>query len=205
MAPALGALILAGGRSRRMERDKALLVWRGRTLLDHAHDLAAAMGAAPILLSGRPGGLPDPVPDLGPIGGVLSLARHWRTRRQALPARWLLLPVDMPALDVAALAPLLADGVEPVTHYAGRPLPAVLRLGSGGAEAIIEAIEGAVLAVPAEDDGRAGRRLSLHRLWARLGAPALPLAAELEEAFCNINTPAEWTRFLSRHGDAPHT
>ena len=94
----LGALILAGGRSRRMGRDKASLIWRGHSLLDHARRLAQAAGADPVLISGRKDGLADPLPDLGPAGGVLALVRHWQAAVDCLPARWLLLPVDMPAL-----------------------------------------------------------------------------------------------------------
>ena len=58
----LSAVILAGGRSVRMGRDKALLRINGETLLARTTRLAHEAGAAPVYLSGRegvPGALPD--------------------------------------------------------------------------------------------------------------------------------------------------
>jgi molybdopterin-guanine dinucleotide biosynthesis protein A len=46
-------LLLAGGRSRRMDRDKAGLDWHGRTLGEHQAATLAASGAWPLLLSCR--------------------------------------------------------------------------------------------------------------------------------------------------------
>jgi len=46
-------LILAGGLSRRMGRDKAVLVLRGRTLLERAVDLVRAAGGEPVVVGRR--------------------------------------------------------------------------------------------------------------------------------------------------------
>ncbi len=51
--PTAAGLLLAGGRSRRMNRDKAALDWRGRTLGEHQAATLFASGAWPLLLSCR--------------------------------------------------------------------------------------------------------------------------------------------------------
>ncbi len=193
----LGALILAGGHARRMGRDKAALVWRGRSLLDHACAIARDAGAEPVLISGRPGGLADPLPDPGPAGGVLALALRWRDAAGHLPARWLLLPVDMPGLEAGDLAPLCRDAKAPVVHFENSPLPAVLRLSPAVVEVLAEAIGNAGNAQTAAPAGE--RVLALHRLWARIGACVLPLPQEAKGRFVNINTPDDWREFLARH------
>jgi molybdopterin-guanine dinucleotide biosynthesis protein A len=64
----LTGFILAGGRSTRMGRDKALLDWNGRSLLDHMMNLAGTV-ANPVHVVGRPP-LPDRMPGLGPLSGI---------------------------------------------------------------------------------------------------------------------------------------
>lgn len=47
---AVGAVVLAGGRSSRMGRDKAGLQWRGTTLLQRTVDVVGAAVAGPVLV-----------------------------------------------------------------------------------------------------------------------------------------------------------
>ncbi len=96
-------VILAGGRSSRMGRDKALLPFQGRRLLDHVVDRiapqvrrlaisgdAARLGEWPFAI------LADPVAGQpGPLAGVLA-AMRWAQRFGA--ARVLTVPVDTPFL-----------------------------------------------------------------------------------------------------------
>ncbi len=110
-APVFG-LILAGGSSSRMQRDKAALPYQGRNQLDRAFDLAARH-VAEVFVSVRASQADDPlrshhpliidsVAGEGPIVGI----------RSALAARpdvaWLVLACDLPFLGDAALAHLLA-------------------------------------------------------------------------------------------------
>src|SRR5438552_1093774 len=62
--------VLAGGRSTRMGRDKALLNWHGRTLLDHMVGLLRTV-ADPVHVVGRDP-LPDRLPGLGPLSGIAT-------------------------------------------------------------------------------------------------------------------------------------
>jgi molybdopterin-guanine dinucleotide biosynthesis protein A len=126
---------VAGGQSRRMGRDKALLAWGESTLLDHTISRLDQACDAVRLLTGpeaRYGdrGLPadvDAVPGTGPLGalytGLLGL------RGEALG---LFLAVDLPWVPVSLLRALpgLAEGfdaVAPVSARGPEPLCAVYR------------------------------------------------------------------------------
>src|SRR5262245_42677693 len=53
-----------------MGRDKALLDWHGRTLLEHMTSLLSTV-ADPVLVVGR-NQLPDRLPGLGPLSGIAT-------------------------------------------------------------------------------------------------------------------------------------
>ena len=114
--PPVHALLLAGGRSKRMGRDKADLLYEGRTQLERTLELLAQLNI-PASLSIRDGqSLPksavnagvSPIydhPDLqniGPLGGMISALSE--LSGYAL----LVLACDLPFLDVATLKMLLA-------------------------------------------------------------------------------------------------
>jgi molybdopterin-guanine dinucleotide biosynthesis protein A len=127
--------VVAGGRSRRMGRDKALLPWGGTTLLDHA--VARLHEACPEvrILCGAEhryaaAGLPvdvDVVADAGALGGVLT-----GLQRLGAGAAGLFLGVDLPLVPAALLRYLLEcaldrDAVVPVSPRGPEPLCAVYR------------------------------------------------------------------------------
>lgn len=130
----LSGLILAGGRSSRMGRDKAGLVLPdGRTLLQRQADILRAAGSAALFASVRRGtevDLPgatfvqDCVPDAGPIAGIAAGLR-------AAPAGLVIVvAVDMPHLGEEHLRKLVslatdACGVVPVQDGQMEPLAAV--------------------------------------------------------------------------------
>lgn len=173
-------VVLAGGRSRRMGRDKALLDWRGRSLLDHALARFAEAGIAHAVVSGdRPthAGIPDTHPGEGPLAGLLAVAcRH--------PGRRLLLvPVDMPRLPAAWIEALSRAHAEAdALHFAEAPLP--LR---------IQATPDLVARLTGWLDDPGGPR-ALRHLLREFGAVALPTPAGVDDAFENANTPEDWTR-----------
>src|SRR4030095_15536507 len=67
---ALSGFILAGGKSARMGRDKALLDWHGRTLLDHMTELISNV-TDEVHVIGR-ARFPDRLPGLGPLSGIAT-------------------------------------------------------------------------------------------------------------------------------------
>jgi molybdopterin-guanine dinucleotide biosynthesis protein A len=112
----LYGLILAGGYSRRMRQDKALLNYHGQSQLAHTYTLLSSV-CSQVLISCREDQaekewpldptLP-PLPwtydrfhNLGPLGGILTAMM---THPQAA---FLVLAVDLPWLDLATLAHLI--------------------------------------------------------------------------------------------------
>lgn len=101
-------VVLAGGKSSRMGRDKAWLSFFGQPLLCRVADVLADV-TGEVLVSGRdpsPFGLnipwlPDDMPELGPAGGVLTALAA--SRRACL-----VVSCDLPFLDAPTLFRLVA-------------------------------------------------------------------------------------------------
>jgi molybdopterin-guanine dinucleotide biosynthesis protein A len=180
--PAPAGIVLAGGRSSRMGRDKALLPWHGRTLLEHMRGLLRQAGAQRVWVSGAYpafAGIPDRIAHCGPLGGLYSVA-------MAMPdgPAWVV-AVDMPRLTPALLQRLHAAHRGGCTALAGHPLPMLLDI-----DADCRALLAAML-----DDPHGPR--SLHALQQRLATRRLPLAPGDEACLFNCNTPVQWQEAAS--------
>jgi molybdopterin-guanine dinucleotide biosynthesis protein A len=110
-APVCG-LVLAGGRSSRMQRDKAALSYHGRTQLEWAMSLLEPH-VERAFVSVRPDQKDDPVrarfarivdmhDNLGPIAGILAAQAQYPN------VAWLVLACDLPFLDASTLEHLLS-------------------------------------------------------------------------------------------------
>ncbi|MGD1938593.1 MAG: molybdenum cofactor guanylyltransferase [Cyanophyceae cyanobacterium] len=107
----LNVIILAGGKSRRMGQDKALIQWQGATFLERCARVAFAVGdrctvvtpwaeryqaALPVDLVAHIYWCPDPVPGSGPPLAIAQLL----TLAPAVDHPWtLVLACDLPKLD----------------------------------------------------------------------------------------------------------
>src|SRR5690606_24867161 len=96
-------VVLAGGLSRRMGRDKATLALAGRSLLDRSIDALIAAGL-PVLVVGRSAlargdvqACEDDEPGRGPLAGLATALR----RAQGAPI--VAVPCDVPDLDAEAV------------------------------------------------------------------------------------------------------
>jgi molybdopterin-guanine dinucleotide biosynthesis protein A len=109
---AIYALVLAGGRSTRMQRDKAALTYHGRTQLEWAVSLLQSH-VQRVFVSVRPDQTSDPVrarfdqivdtrEHLGPVAGIMA------AQAQHPKVAWLVLACDLPFLDHATLTHLIA-------------------------------------------------------------------------------------------------
>jgi molybdenum cofactor guanylyltransferase len=182
--------VVAGGRSRRMGRDKALLPWGSSTLLDDAlarlrtacADVRILTGAEPRYLDRGATVVLDYVRDIGPLGGIEAAL--------ASPgvAAGLFLAVDMPFVPVALLQALIAwgddaDAVVPVAAGGAQPLCALYRR---------SCLEPVRASLKAGDYRMTGfwSQLRVREVpesdLARFGPPAT--------LFDNVNTPADYTR-----------
>lgn len=140
--PPLYGLVLAGGESRRMGRDKALLQHDGRSQLAHAFALLDAICEC-VFVSTRASQRNDPertrfplivdrYDDIGPAAGIL-------TALETHPGvDWLVVACDLPNVDRSTLAELLRHraGTRPFAAFASsqdglpEPLCAIYRAGS---------------------------------------------------------------------------
>ena len=185
---AIVGFVMAGGRSRRMGRDKALLPWGAGTLLDHAVTRLRAVCREVRVLSGRERryadrGLPvdvDGIADGGPLAGLATALAV------AAPRSVLLLGVDMPFVTVPLLAHLrdalaAADAAVPV--LAAGPEPLCAAYGAACGSAVQEALAAGDRKMTSFWTRVRVRRLDEDDL-APFGAGA-PL-------FRNLNDPAEY-------------
>lgn len=132
------AVILCGGRSRRMGRDKALLPVNGEPLLMRQIRLVWSLKPTELFLSVRAEAgavpnvgtaeniqlLPDAHPECGPLGGIATALESISTNHV------LFLAVDMPRMSAKVLRSLLAacspySGAAPRLNNLIEPLAAV--------------------------------------------------------------------------------
>ena len=146
-------MVLAGGQSRRMGRDKAtLLLPTGQTLLQRAQALVRSLEDQnglrflPALVSGKvDSGIADAVPDRGPLAGLYSVSRFLQQRGMPCDAL-LVVPVDMPLLRRADLQKLCEEGTGIGAHavcFGSYHFPLWLRLNRHSLKYLREFIQGA--------------------------------------------------------------
>jgi molybdopterin-guanine dinucleotide biosynthesis protein A len=140
-APVFG-LVLSGGQSRRMGRDKALLTRDGKSQLAHAVELLERHTDR-VFVSTRPGQendaerarydcIVDRYEDMGPLAGIISAMREYPD------ADWLVVACDLPNINDETLAFLLENRstTQPFTAYTSshdglpEPLCAIWRAGT---------------------------------------------------------------------------
>lgn len=182
MVGAVAGAVLAGGLSRRMGRDKAAILWRGRTLVEHQAATLKAAGCDPVVQIGgtETSGLAvfaDHYPGQGPLGGVL-------TAFSATSANWIaIVACDVPLLRAASVIRLIDTvawdcDIDVTVAQSGRrePMCAVWRVGSS-----MERLERM---------WRDGER-SLHGALAALNVVEVPVSAQ---EMVNVNTPSDLIR-----------
>jgi molybdopterin-guanine dinucleotide biosynthesis protein A len=193
--PRVGGLVLAGGQSRRMGCDKALLKVDGQTLLLRAINLLRPY-AGSVAILGPPGRyeslgvpvIPDRWPGQGPLAALLTglerSANDWNV----------FLACDLPLLNAQFIELLLRsiqrdnfDAVVPRTSSGWHPLCAAYRRTcaaqmrkslDAGRPAIVDLLPDLQVDIITEE------RLT---------------KAEIdEEILLNVNSPKDWQRVLSR-------
>ena len=129
----LSALLLAGGESRRMGRDKATMEFDGQPLWERQLELLRALGPQEVFVSARtvPAWLPagvgllvDEPPSRGPINGLAKALAAIKT------THLIVLAVDMPFMTAGELRGLFeltteACGVVPTLDDRAEPLAAI--------------------------------------------------------------------------------
>lgn len=178
--PQVVAYVLAGGQSTRMGRDKALLPYHGKTLLESIHaQLAGICGQAFVVgPAARYASLGLPLiedihPGCGPLSGIEAALAH--------ASEWAFIAAcDMPGLQNEAIREILhlaqseteAKIIMPLSPD-GLPEPLCAAYHRSILPAVRKSLETGVFKVT---DALAG----------------LPLLTLPSRPFPNVNTPAEW-------------
>jgi len=190
------AILLAGGYSSRMGKNKAELPFGGMRMLDYQVHRLRLLGIEEILIAGYSGSLaysdrsgcgndpavrivPDLFPHRGPLSGIhagLTAAGH---------ASCLVLSVDAPLVPYSVLLELIEQ------HIAG-----VTVLGHDGqVEPLIGVYDRAL--APLCGEILAGENSSVRQLFARADFRVFPSKAE-PLLLSNCNTPEEYARLVRR-------
>jgi molybdopterin-guanine dinucleotide biosynthesis protein A len=154
VAENIAGFILAGGKSSRMGRDKAMLEIGGVTILDRTMALIRGVGIEPVLVgapvefsravAGRV--IEDEWPGAGPLGGIITALR-------ASQKSWnLIVACDLPYLTREWLEFLVARGLSSkadavVPMNEGGPEPLCATYARSTEEPLVAAFEGGVRGV----------------------------------------------------------
>lgn len=188
----VSALLLAGGKSIRMGRDKALLDFDGEPLWHHQLRTLRMLQPEKVLISGSPRKeweqwetVADAIPDAGPLAGVSA------GLRSCCSPLLIVLAIDLPLMTSDYLCSLVArcgeeQGVVPTLAGGFQPLAAVYP------RSCLEVAEGCL----------AGPNFSMHGFVAKAVAAGLirlqPIRPNELELFTNLNTPADYERTRPR-------
>ncbi|MEE2525726.1 NTP transferase domain-containing protein [Hyphobacterium sp. HN65] len=166
----LAGIILTGGQSSRMGEDKAGLVWKGQSFLDHARDRLAGAGCNLVRISGRAGddAIPDTMKNAGPARAIFDVIEALRLEAGG----YLFLPVDLPLLTAADLCRL--TGATRPRAFKGHPLPCFIPAGSD---------------LPETPSGR-----SVYRLLETMDVEWMDAGHDLAQRLFNVNTPDDLDR-----------
>ncbi len=167
----IAGIVLAGGRSSRMGKNKALLEYNGTSLLNHMMVLLQKAGLSELYVSGTFDGckaIPDRQAYEGPACAMYDVWAHLESKAYEAV---LYVPVDMPLLSFKALELLLAqeEGAYFEEHY----LPAFIPTSKFSAYS-------------------KQQERSVRALLNVFEIKAVPLPASLKNEMFNANTPENW-------------
>ena len=188
MTRGLDVVVLAGGASRRMGRDKATLRLDGQRLVDRVVErLAPVAGHVWVARGDRPLGRDDELPDVagctGPLAGVLAALRV--TEADLLG----IVPVDAPHP-----APAVVDRLAELCRQQGRA--ATVAIADGHVQALHAVI--ATTATPAVEARVAAGERSPRRLLAWLDAARVDV-----DGWGDLGASGAWVHDWDRPEDLP--
>lgn len=192
----IAGVVLAGGQSLRMGRDKATLTIEQQTLLERSVDLLHRVGFDDCFVSGQYEGfdcIADQQTDLGPIAGIAACAKQLYRDYDAV----FIIPVDMPllaeqdcryllqyflTLNTTNTELSLSQGV----YYQKTTFPMLLTLN----QALLDYLADVVTTTNK-------KHRSLYRLLESLDIKGFNQKEEDAFRFENTNTPEQWQHCLT--------
>ncbi|MDO6686029.1 MULTISPECIES: molybdenum cofactor guanylyltransferase [unclassified Agarivorans] len=188
---AIQGVILAGGQSRRMGTDKALLDWQGKTLLAAKVAQLSAVLQSSVFVSGSYSGfecIADEAKSLGPLAGIKSTVKTLECEACVF------IPVDMPLLSDGVIEHLLSLYETNKQSYYCRSsvFPLVLEVNQATIQCIDE-----VLARPE------AKQRSIKALLTLINAQAVQFSEAFTNTLVNTNTPEQWQMIKHISGEQP--
>ncbi|MGE3799948.1 MAG: molybdenum cofactor guanylyltransferase [Candidatus Kapaibacterium sp.] len=184
--------ILAGGESRRMGEDKALLQWNGESLLERTVRTATSTGK-PVLVVGRsePEGWPfaevqfatDDYPRIGPLGGL-------ETALALTGSDICLISCDLPLLSVEALRWLISQRPH------GTDSHGLICKNQGRLEPLFSIYS--FTSLPLIEGQRQDQDYALRNLLARGNFTYADLPLKFLQDLTNVNNPHDWQRLTKQ-------
>jgi len=180
--------VLAGGGSTRMGRDKALLPYRGTTLLEHVASIVRQAAGTAVII-GNPErygslGFPvygDQILPCGPIGGIYTALSVTRSE-------WnLVVACDMPMLSLSVLRGLIEHSFRSASNC-------IAGMGPGGEPQPLCAVYHR-RCLPLLEQAIGEKRFKMRELLPELRSEPVMLDPSV---FANINTTDDWARFEDR-------
>lgn len=187
-------LLLAGGKSSRMGRNKAELCYKGQTFVENSIAKAEKLGIKKMYLSGydkERTGLEvvwDIYPEVGPLGGIHACMKKMQT------PYCMILPVDVPQIPVELLEKLFTAHELRSKSSGGKELPFLLKH-----EDFMEPLIGIYPVTMAEFiEGRIKEnRLSVFRMIEDWGCECFQTNVPPWQV-ANINTQDEYEKLIKR-------
>ena len=168
--PDIAGIVLAGGRSSRMGKNKALLDYHGKPLLEHMIEILQESGIEDVFISGSVEGYAC-LEDRQPYAGPACAIRHVLKQKPGYKG-YLFVPVDMPHLNPAILQELISKPEG--GYFTGWPLPVFLTPPISISEAA-----------------------SVQEFIDAQGISPMEIPCPFEKFLMNANTPQQWEEALA--------
>lgn len=172
------AILLAGGKSSRMGKNKAELIYKGKTFREIQFDKLRELGISDIIVSGYGEGMvPDEKPGCGPMGGICTCLKHVRNES------CIVLPIDTPLVSCDILRSLMeahSGGVTVLTH-------------GGEQEPLIAVYSRAV--IPVMEKQLNEERYALRRIFPQVKYTECEYSGDLR-LIKNYNTPEDYAELI---------
>ncbi|MFT5712006.1 MAG: molybdopterin-guanine dinucleotide biosynthesis protein A [Glaciecola sp.] len=167
-------LVLSGGKSSRMGKDKSALKVGKGTMLEHSIDMLNAVNLDKVVVSGADFDIPDLLPNKGPVGGIYSAVQHLSLSTGDII---LVIPNDMPLLRPDLLQRLMQQSVihQCTFTYKNHPMPLSLFISEG----ILERLQSL------------GNSAGMSIRYLIQADKVEELSVESQDVFSNVNTPQE--------------
>jgi molybdopterin-guanine dinucleotide biosynthesis protein A len=167
----LAGVILAGGKSSRMGRDKSKLMIGKNSLLQHSQQLLKDTGIKHIYISGN-AGIKDQDKNKGPVSGIYSCLQNLEDYDYII-----FIPVDMPLINKYVILKLISMKNLSAIYFKNHFLPLLINNNHMNRKIIAQQLH--------------NHKLSINNMLKQINADSIDSHFP-ETTFLNANTPEEW-------------